>query len=417
MTSRPLRIAWLGAGPAESGGVPGVAMELLCGLAEIGHSIDCYLPGVAREVPARLLEQQRIEFVWGTSDWRWNRWYNRTKIGVFVSGMASRAVSSVRLRLEVRRRHEREPYDLIYQFSNIEALSVPSGITKSLPLVMHPETHMAGELKFALAERRLALRSQSPFAFIIAVGVMAVRCVVQRVRIRRASLLICISAVFRDHLVRDYRYPIERTVVVPNPVRLARFSDADPDRALGEPPTVLVLGRIAVRKGIEDVVAVARLLLERGVDVRIRVMGGPSLWSDYTKLLEDLPHENSEFVGRFPPSAVPAELQSSDVLLQASKYEPFGLTVAEALAAGVPVVATSEVGAGEGVDASVLAAVAPGDVAGLAEGIEEMLARLRTEPGQTRTRAREEAVRLFAPDLVAQQISAALEQLVEASAS
>ena len=40
--------------------------------------------------------------------------------------------------------------------------------------------------------------------------------------------------------------------------------------------------------------ALARLLLEREVDVRIRIVGGTSVWSDYTKLLEDLPAENSE---------------------------------------------------------------------------------------------------------------------------
>ena len=43
-----------------------------------------------------------------------------------------------------------------------------------------------------------------------------------------------------------------------NPVRLERF---EPRRGpAGDPPTVLVLGRIAVRKGVDDVVAVAEKL-------------------------------------------------------------------------------------------------------------------------------------------------------------
>src|SRR5204863_3291982 len=128
----------------------------------------------------------------------------------------------------------------------------------------------------------------------------------------------------------------------------------------GDPPTVLVLGRIAVRKGVDDVVAVARALLDENVPARIRVVGGPSLWSDYTRLLEDLPSANAEYAGAVPASEVPLELASSDLLLQASRYEPFALTVAEALAAGVPVVATSEVGAIENVDRKVAAEVAPG---------------------------------------------------------
>jgi glycosyltransferase involved in cell wall biosynthesis len=410
---RPLRIAWLGAGPGETGGVPGVATELLCGLAARGHRIDCFLPGTGFKLPERLAAEERVKFVWGTSEWRWNRWYNRIKVGVFLSGLFTRALASVRLRREVTRRHAQEPYDLIYQFSNIEALAMPARLRHSVPLVMHPETHIAGELRFLISERRLSLRCQPAYTLLVTAAVMSLRVLIQRVRVRRARLLICISSVFRDHLVRDYGYPLEQTVVVPNPVRLDRFAEADLQRPLGDPPVVLVLGRIAVRKGVEDVVALAKLLLEQDARVRIRVTGGPSLWSDYTKLLDDLPSGNSEFAGRVPPAEIPAELGRSDLLLQASKYEPFALTVAEALAAGVPVVATSEVGAIEGVDRAVLGEVAPSDVAAMASAIAAMIAKLAADAPRMRSAARAEAERLFAPELVCEQISDALEALVE----
>ena len=414
MPSRSLHIAWLGAGPStrETGGVPGVSIDLLHGLAERGHRVDCFFPGRGHEMPPRLQGLENLSFIWGTSDWRWKRWYNRTMIGVFVTGLFSRAVASVRLRREVERRHREDPYDVIYQLSNIEALAMPSSLADSVPLVMQPETHIAGELKFLIAERRLSLLCQPLHIFIIAAAVMSLRSVVQRLRIRRARLLICISAVFRDHLIADYGVPLKDTVVIPNPVRLERFAGADTDRPLSDTPTVLVLGRVAARKGIEDVVAVAKVLLARQVDVRLRVVGGPSLWSDYTKLLEDLPPENSEYVGSATPAEVPGELERSDILLQASKYEPFALTVGEALAAGVPVVASTEVGAIEQVDRSVVAAVAPGDVEGMADAIVVLLERLKQRPGETRGKARAEAKRLFAPDLVCEQISSALEQVV-----
>jgi glycosyltransferase involved in cell wall biosynthesis len=415
MSDRSLHIAWLGAGPAarETGGVPGVATELLRGLALRGHRIDCHRPGSGHALPDRLDGVENVTFIWGTSDWRWSSWYNRTRIGAFVSGLLSRGFASVRLRRQVARRHREDPYDVVYQFSNIESLAVPASLAHSVPLVIHPETHIMGELRFMISERRLALRCQPAYTLLIAVAVMSVRSLVQRLSIRRARLLVCISGVFRDHLVRDYGFPLERTVVVPNPVQLGRFDEADLTREIGAPPTILVLGRIAVRKGVEDVVAVARTLLERGIDVRILVIGRTSLFSDYTKLLEDLPPENSEFLGAIPPAEVPAMLARSDLLLQASKYEPFGLTVGEALAAGVPVVATTEVGAIEGVDGSVLSAVRPGDVGGMVAAIAAMLDRLRARPGELRTKARAEAERLFAPDLVCEQISAALERVVE----
>jgi glycosyltransferase involved in cell wall biosynthesis len=325
--------------------------------------------------------------------------------------MLSRSLASLRLRREIARRHREQPYDLIYQFSTIESPGVPARVARAVPLVIHPETHIAGELRWLISERRLSFRGRPRYVFAIVATIMFLRVRVQRRAIGRASLLVCISKVFRDHLVADYGFPREATTVVPNPVRVDSFATSD--RHAGEPPTVLVLGRVATRKGIEDVVAVARMLLEREVAVRIRVVGGPSLWSDYTSLLDDLPPENAEYTGSVAAAQVPQLLGESDVLLQASKYEPFALTVGEALAAGVPVVATTEVGAGEGVDRSVLIAAPPGDVSAMAAGIAELVERLRAAPAELRARARAEAERQFAPEVVCEQISAALEQLVE----
>jgi len=410
MPGRSLRIAWLGPAPGEDGGVPGVTTELLHGLSGLGHQIDCYFPSSGQTIPARLLGNDNLSFNWGTSEWQWHRWYSRTRITAFASGMIARSLASVRLRQQIVRRHRAEPYDLIYQFSSIESLAAPTRLTRTVPLVIHPETHSAGELRCLIAERRLSLRCQPIHRFAAVVAIMLLRSLVQRLKIRRAHLLVCISGVFRDHLVSDYGFPLENTVVVPNPVRLQRFSPVE--GPLGEPPVVLVLGRIAVRKGIDDVIALAKVLLERDVAARLRIVGGPSLWSDYTPLLEDLPAENAEYVGGLPPSEIPGELAGSDLLLQASSYEPFALTVGEALAAGVPVLGTSEVGAIEGVDRSVVAEVAPGDVEAMADAVQEMLERLRANPAQISAMARSEAERLFAPEVVCRQISAALQRLV-----
>jgi glycosyltransferase involved in cell wall biosynthesis len=386
-----------------------VVAEELEGLAELGHEIDCFFPG-AGSVSRRFADRENPRFIWGMSGWSWNRWYSRTAATAFISGLIARGLGAMRLRREIARRHRERPYDLIYQSSTIESLGVPARMARTVPLVMCPQTHMAGELRCLLAERRLALAAQGRWALLTNLALMSVRTLVQRVRIKRAQLLICISAVFRDHLVRDYSFPPEATAVIPNPVRMERF--VPEQRSVGSPPTVLVLGRVALRKGVEDVVALAHELLARGIDARIRIVGGPRLWSDYTKLLAQLPSENSEYLGHIPPDEIPQELAASDILLQPSKYEPFGLTVGEALAAGVPVIGTTEVGATEGVDPEVVERVAPGDVPAMAAALETLLARLRADPLQMRQTARAEAERLFAREVVCRQIADALAQCV-----
>jgi glycosyltransferase involved in cell wall biosynthesis len=407
---RPLRIAWLGGAPLETGGAPGVVTELLDGLARHGHRIDCFFPGSGNALPSRVAEHENLTFIWGTSEWRGNRWYSRTKVASFATGLFSRALASLRLRREIIRRHRQEPYDLIYQNQTIESLGVPSSVVRSVPLVIRPDSHMAGELRCLIAERQLAFRCQPRYIFFVVAAIMSFRALVQRIKIRRASLLICISSVFRDHMVHDYGFPVEKTVVITNPVRLERF--AVTDRGPTDPPTVLVPTRISVRKGVEDVVSVARTLLEREADVRIRIIGGPSIWSDYTKLLEDLPGENSEYGGRTDPNGMPAELEAADVVLLASKYDPCPMSVLEALAAGVPVVATSEVGSIEGIDRFVVEEVAPGDVTAMADAILTMLEKVKADPAAMRSKARSEAERRFDRDVVATAISDALEGVV-----
>jgi glycosyltransferase involved in cell wall biosynthesis len=423
VTGRPLRIAWLGPAPGGHSGVRGVATELLQGLAGHGHEIDCFFPAAENQNAVHVAGDERVSFgegelafpenvtfVWGTSRWEWNRWYSRGKVSAFASGMVSRAVASWRLRREIARRHRQAPYDLVYQFSSIETPALPSSVARAIPLVIHPETHIQGELRWLLAERRLALHGQAAPVFAAVAAMLAVRSLVQRRSIRRASLLVCISSVFRDHLVADYGFRRERTVVVPNPMRAGRFVVSE--RTVGSPASVLMLGRISTRKGVENAIDVARLLREREVDVRLRIVGGPTLWSDYTSLLEDLPAESAEYGGHVAASEVPGELARTDVLLQPSKYEPFGLTVAEALAAGVPVVGTREVGAIEGVERSVAAEIEPEDVEAMADAIVAMLSALEREPAAIHTRARAEAERLFAPEKVCARISEALEALV-----
>jgi glycosyltransferase involved in cell wall biosynthesis len=412
VSQKSLHIAWIGFAPAEEvGGVPGIATDLLHGLAALGHRIDCFFPSHQHELPSRITDLEDLTVVWGTSGWKWNKWYSRTRVTAFVSSLAARSFASLRLRTEVLRRHRDDPYDLLYQFSNVENLSIPPRLRRTVPLVVHPGQSSADALRFLIRERRLSFQSRPAYAFLLAAAMLFGRARVQRSQVRGAALVICISNVFREHLMRDYGLSEAASAVVPNPVRLDRFDPSE--RPLGQPPTVTVLGRIATGKGLEDVVAVAKLLLERGVDCRFRIVGGTSVWSNYTNLLDELPPENSEYVGHVQASEVPGELARADVLLQASKYEAFALTVAEALAAGVPVVATTEVGAIEQVDRSLAAAVAPGDVEGMAAAIVTMLDSLRSDPAGIRRRARAEAQRLFAPEVVCEGVAAALERLVE----
>src|SRR5579872_6214202 len=104
-------------------------------------------------------------------------------------------------------------------------------------------------------------------------------------------------------------------------------------------------------------------------------------------------------------------MRTADMLIQPSKYEPFGLTVGEALASGVPVVATSEVGAAEGVSSECARIVPVEDATALESAVRMLVGEIQNGARpRLAALARGEAERLFRPMHVAESVSSVLEE-------
>lgn len=411
--SRGLRIAWLGPIPTDGGGVSSVGRDILTGLLALGHQVDCYLAGRARPLPEELAAAGSLRVHWSGSRWQWDRWYSRDPISAFITGTACRALGMRQLGRALAADHRVQPYDVVYQFSAIEMLGFRRHLATLPPVVLQPETHAAGELRWLRRESHIARRCAPLGRRVLVRGAQAFRVLVQRRDVLKASRIICISGRFRDHLISDYGVDKSRTVVVPNPIRLDQFVPNPAPRPAG-PLRIVVVGRVAVRKGVDLMVELSRRLDDLKGSVKITLIGDHSMWSDYRRLLLDLNPSVAEYLGPVAPGEIAGRLGVSDLLIQPSKYEPFALTVGEALACGVPVVVTDEVGAAEGVDGECCLAV-PADADALEGAIREMVTRVAGPDRQKiRQVARREAERLFGIPHVAARVS---EVLAAAAAS
>jgi glycosyltransferase involved in cell wall biosynthesis len=172
--------------------------------------------------------------------------------------------------------------------------------------------------------------------------------------------------------------------IVPQAVDLRRFSPGPADPTLrrsltGDADAFLIgiVGRIDPMKGIDVLVRAMAQLTGQAASARLVVVGSPGLDSGgYERRVradaDDLLGDRARFVG--PTADVPDVLRSLDVLVNASSAEPFGLTVLEAQASGVPVVAPSSGGIVDFVknDENGLL-VPPGDADGLARALERLI--------------------------------------------
>ncbi|MDP9861513.1 MULTISPECIES: glycosyltransferase [Streptosporangium] len=157
---------------------------------------------------------------------------------------------------------------------------------------------------------------------------------------RRAGAVV---ATCRDEVGELLRMGIaaERIAVVPCGVDLGIFRPDGPVAPRGPGPRVLSIGRLVPRKGVDTVVRALRHLPE----AELLIAGGAPADEESVRLarladgygLSDRVH----LLGSVGRAEVPALMRSADVLVTVPWYEPFGMVPVEAMACGVPVIASA----------------------------------------------------------------------------
>jgi glycosyltransferase involved in cell wall biosynthesis len=136
------------------------------------------------------------------------------------------------------------------------------------------------------------------------------------------------------------RLPRARCAVVPNGVDVpAHVGRVEPNGAL----RLLFLGRLDPIKGLENLLSACRLLDESpAVPWTLTVAGGgdEAYVARLARLGGDLGRSRVHFVGELDGAGKRRAFEAADVLLLPSHSESFGIVAAEALAHGVPVIAS-----------------------------------------------------------------------------
>jgi glycosyltransferase involved in cell wall biosynthesis len=155
--------------------------------------------------------------------------------------------------------------------------------------------------------------------------------------VRRAARVLTVSERTKRDLVELYGLPPEKVVVTPNAVDpafhpLARGNHA-PSDTVSQGPYVLAVGAIERRKNqlaALDAADAAGLPL---------VVAGPEKDGE---LAAELRRRGARLEGHVPTERLAELYRGAACLVQASRYEGFGLPVLEAMACGTPVVAVPE---------------------------------------------------------------------------
>jgi teichuronic acid biosynthesis glycosyltransferase TuaC len=168
--------------------------------------------------------------------------------------------------------------------------------------------------------------------------------------VRRATRLIAVAAPLADHAVALGAHP-SRVEIIPNGVDGNVFSPmpkAEARAQLGLPAEgrfLVSVGHLSARKGFQRVMAVLPRLASEYPDLSFAIIGGAGVERNNARDLRRRARAASlqdrvTFVGAQPPEVVRIWLNAADVFVLASDHEGCPNVVWEALACGVPVVAT-----------------------------------------------------------------------------
>lgn len=365
-----LSIALLGYRSRPFGGGQGIYLKYLSkALVEAGHRVDVISgpPYPHLDPRVRLIRLPSLDlFENGLGSLRPRHLLSYTDTLEWLSkltGGFAEPYTFGRRALKYLRRHGHE-YDLVHDNQSLSygMLALQADGMPLVTTVHHPITNDLCIALDAASTRTERLLVRRWHRFLVMQGRVA----------RRLRHVVTVSECSRRDIARDFGRPLEQVDVVYNGI------DTDTFRPLPgvarEPLRIMATASAdAPLKGLRYLLLAFAELRRRHVDLQLLLVGRPQSGGRTETLIEELGLRPAiTFVSEISTEDLVAHYARATVAVVPSLYEGFGLPAGEAMACGVPVVATQAGALPEIVgDAGLL--VPPGDAPALAQAVDALL--------------------------------------------
>jgi len=294
--------------PLDRGGIQTHVFELSKALAKKGIEVHLFIKGKGLTIPDITIHDIRPIPV------------PRLTLGEYVSFSTLSAGRAKAADLDLV--HGHSMYSFGYAMTR----------RKEIPYVLTAHGTQKNELKHTLETR------PTPNHVITDFGSM----LMERYSAKRADAVIVVSRENKEDIVSQYGIPENKVRVIHNGIDPDRFgiSDLDTNR-------IVYVGRLHERKGVDRLLLSFKKVLDE-MDAGLTIVGSGEMEGPLKELAKKLDIEKSvRFSGFVDDDKIPGLYSSSSIFVMPSYYEGFGIVLLEAMASGLPVVATATGGAPE----------------------------------------------------------------------
>jgi len=150
-----------------------------------------------------------------------------------------------------------------------------------------------------------------------------------------------------DDMKREIQKIYDRNVfVIPNGIDLEIFKNLSKEDLcskleMGEEKVIMFVGTLRPVKGVKYLIEAMKILIDKSKNSRLFIVGDGEERKYLENLVKELVLEKYvTFIGKVPNEKIPEYMTASDVFILPSLSEGFPVTVVEAMASGLPIIAT-----------------------------------------------------------------------------
>lgn len=173
------------------------------------------------------------------------------------------------------------------------------------------------------------------------------------------------------------QFPGQQTFNIPYHCDIEEFHRIERPKRSEGPLTFLFCGQMIARKGLDVLLAAFDRLVLSGHDAKLRLVGREAELPEMLRLVDAKTKSRIDYLGFQPPERLPEFFAGNDVFVLPSRHDGWGVVVNQALATGIPVICSDNVGAAmdlvkPGVNGLLVKA---GDVDSLADALRQVAER------------------------------------------